>query len=328
MQYRAYGLALESGQPIPGLEPSLADSAPDLVVHLLGDRPLPDRGPITVHHFSSDALNAQGDPLLIVRCSDDRQQYSFAYDDGTRFLLCDRASEVFAQWPAPLTAEDATTYLMGPVLAFVLRLKGRVCLHASSVAVGEDAVAFVGPSGAGKSTLAAALVSRGLRVVSEDVLPMRLENGQVWVDPGGPLIRLWQSSVHSLFGTPDAMPLLTPNWDKRFQPLSTQSGNFMPRSCPLRAIYVLAPRQPGQTKPVISTLAPRDALMTLVLNTYANKMLRPEMRAQEFMLLGQLVEKIRVQELQFGDDFQYLPDVCAEILRDVARLEGNPAPIA
>ncbi|MGH9383055.1 MAG: HPr kinase/phosphorylase [Vicinamibacterales bacterium] len=273
----------------------------------------------------SDALDPHGNPLLIVRRSEDGQQYSFDYGDGTRFLICDRASEVLAHWPDPLTAEDTATYLMGPVFAFVLRLKGRVCLHASSVAVGGNAVAFVGPSGAGKSTLAAALASRGVRVVSEDVLPLRLEDGHVWVDPGGPLIRLWQPSVHSLFGAPDAMPLLTPNWDKRFQPLSARSGNFMPQSCPLRVIYLLGPRQPGQAKAIISALTPREALMALVLNSYSNKLLHNEMRAQEFGLLGQLVAKVPVRALQFGDDFQFLPDVCADLLHDIAQIENSPA---
>jgi len=321
-------LALDSARPIPCLEPCSTDGVPDLVVHLVGDAPLPDRGPIGVLYYSSEAFNDDGRPLLVVRRSEDRQWYSFEYSDGTRFLIGERGSEVMAHWPAPLTIEDATTYLMGPVLAFVLRLKGRVCLHASAIAVGDHAVAFVGPSGAGKSTLAAALASRGMRVVSEDVLPLRLEGGRVWVDPGGPLIRLWQASVHSLFGSPDAMPLLTPNWDKRFQPLSAESGNFMPESCPLRAIYLLAPRKPSQPKAVIAALGGRDALMGLVVNTYANKLLDPEMRAQEFVLLGQLVATTLVRTLEFGDDFQLLPEVCADLLHDVAALERDAASIA
>ena len=328
MRYHVFGLALESSQPIPCLEPLLTAGSPDLVVHLLADEPLPDRGPVTDHHYSSAASNDAGDPLLIVRRSADRQTYSFQYEDGTRFLICEPTSEVFAHWPAPLTVEDTTTYLLGPILAFVLRLKGRVCLHASAVAAGTGAVAFVGPSGAGKSTLAAALVGHGVRVVSEDVVPLRLDAGRVLVDPGGPLIRLWQPSVHSLFGAPDAMPLLTPNWDKRFQPLSTLSGNFMPSSCPLRAIYVLAPRQPAQAKAVISPLAGRDALMALVLNTYANRILDPGMRAQEFKLLGEVLATTPVRTLQFGDDFRFLPAVCADLMQDIAHLERDPAAIA
>lgn len=288
---------------------------------------MPDRGPITVPHHVSDALDSGGNPQLIVRRSEDRKRYSFEYSDGTRFLICDDASEVVAHWPAPLTPEDTATYLMGPVLAFVLRLKGRVCLHASSIAVDGNAVAFVGPSGVGKSTLAAALVSRGFRVVSEDVLPLRLEHNRILVDPGGPLIRLWQSSVHSLFGAPDAMPLLTPNWDKRFQPLSAESGSFMPQSCPLCVIYLLAPRQPGQANAAISPLTSREALMALVLNTYSNKLLDTEMRSQEFELLGQLVAKIPVRTLQFGDDFHFLSEVCADVLHDVGRLDNGPAVI-
>ena len=49
---------------------------------------------------------------------------------------------------------------LGPVFAFVLRLRGAVTFHASAVRIG-DAVAFLGPQGAGKSTTAAALALRG-----------------------------------------------------------------------------------------------------------------------------------------------------------------------
>jgi len=40
----------------------------------------------------------------------------------------------------PLTAEDAVVYLLGPVLGFIMRLRGIVPLHASAVMIGSGAV--------------------------------------------------------------------------------------------------------------------------------------------------------------------------------------------
>ena len=68
---------------------------------------------------------------------------------------------VWAVWPAASSLEDVATYLLGPVLGLLLRLRGVPCLHASAVAFGDSAVAFAGSEGAGKSTTAAALASRG-----------------------------------------------------------------------------------------------------------------------------------------------------------------------
>jgi hypothetical protein len=262
-----------------------------------------------------------------VRRSADGRCYAFEYSDGTQFLIADHGRDVWARWSDPLTSEDTATYLLGPVLGFMLRLRGRLCLHASTVAFGAEAVAFAGPSGAGKSTLAAWLVSKGLKALTEDIVPLRWDAGRVWADAGPPLIRLWQSSVHSLFGAPDSMPLMTPNWDKRFQPLSSERGTFMAESLPLRAVYLLAAREPGRASAEMRALTPQAALLALVANTYANRLLDTDMRAREFQVLGQVLSVVPVRELRLPDEFSGLEAACREILEDVGRLAGDAATI-
>jgi hypothetical protein len=323
-QYRAFGLILESDQPVPGLEPSSTGGAPDIMVTLLGDVPLPSTYEFDLLHHASDRLDDLDVATLVVRRTSDRRAFLFDYRDGSRFLIKDRGARIWAHWPPPLTPEDAATYLLGPVLGFVLRLRGHICLHASCVAVDDEAVAFVGPSGAGKSTLAAALVARGCRALTEDVTPLRLREGRFWVEPGCPVIRLWEPAVEALFGAPDAMPLLTPNWEKRFQPLSAESGTFMSEPRPLRAIYAIGERQ-GERRTTIAVLPQPEALIELVRNTYANRLLDQEMRAQEFGPLATLVEQVGVRALQFADDTACLPGVCSTIVADAAALGKTPS---
>ena len=55
-------------------------------------------------------------------------------------------------------------------MAIFLHLSRRLVLHGSGVACGSGLVAFVGDKGAGKSTTAAAAVSRGWPLVSDDLL--------------------------------------------------------------------------------------------------------------------------------------------------------------
>ena len=76
-------------------------------------------------------------------------------------------------------------------LAALLIQRGLVALHANALAGPRGAVVLMGSSGAGKSTLHAALMKRGLPMLSDDVVALRLgPDGQVWVLPGARQYRL------------------------------------------------------------------------------------------------------------------------------------------
>jgi hypothetical protein len=179
-------------------------------------------------------------------------RHSLQYADDCRFFLELEARTLWARWPSTLTDEDAATYLFGPVLSFFLRLSGKVSLHASVVMIGGRCVAFAGPAGSGKSTLAAALAALGQPVLTEDVACLDETEEGFSVRPGYPLIRLWQSAEHLLPRRETALPLLTPNWDKRYLPLD--GGRHHHESAPLAAIYLLQAREamaaPARVAPV------------------------------------------------------------------------------
>lgn len=91
--------------------------------------------------------------------------------------------------------------LMGRMMAFLLRQRGWLPLHASGVAVGGEAVLFLGISGAGKSTVAAAFHARGHQVITDDVGAVRFEQGQCLICPAGPRIRLFDDALDAFAGT-------------------------------------------------------------------------------------------------------------------------------
>jgi dephospho-CoA kinase len=59
-------------------------------------------------------------------------------------------------------------------------LRGVVCLHASAVAIGDEAIALLGPAGSGKSTTAAAFAERGYSVLAEDVVTLDDRGDHFW----------------------------------------------------------------------------------------------------------------------------------------------------
>ena len=60
--------------------------------------------------------------------------------------------------------------LLGPVIAYWLERAALPVLHASAVAVGGEAAAFLAGSTGGKSSLAAALVAAGCPLLSDDLV--------------------------------------------------------------------------------------------------------------------------------------------------------------
>jgi hypothetical protein len=231
-------------------------------------------------------------------------------------VLDKRGTELWAAWPDTLTLEDTATYLLGPVFGFLLRLRGVTCLHASAVAVNGKALVLLGQAGAGKSTTAAAFARIGYSVLSEDVVAICIQGNDYLAQPGYPLIRLWSDSVQTLFGEPHALPLLTPNWDKRYLDLTKNGDRFQTEPLPIAAIYYLDERLDDPAAPFVGEFPPGQKLITLVANTYTNYLLDKTMRAREFEILGQLLSLAPFRRITPHIDSERLQDLCQAIIED------------
>ncbi len=193
------------------------------------------------------------------------------------------------------------------------------------ISIQDQSIALCGVSQAGKSTTAAALALRGISVLTEDVTPIKILDETFIVEPGYPRICLWPDSVKELLGSPDALPLLTPNWDKRYLPLDGVRATFQSEPKPLGAIYLLAPRMSDSRAPRVEEIAPRDALLALVQNTYMNWLLNREQRAAEFDVLSKIVNQIPIRRLIPHADPARLPALCDLIIEDATTLTSNKA---
>ena len=250
-----------------------------------------------VRLYVSPDRSSGNQPILQVWKLGEGSGFRFRYADGIEFVLDSAGREVGVTWPADMTLEDAATYLVGPILSFVLRLRGIVCLHASAVAVRGLAVAFMGPPSSGKSTLAATFARKGFAVLSDDVVALVERHGQVWVQPGYPRVNLWPDSTEALFGSPGRLPLITRGWDKRFLDLTSGPGEFQSSPLPLGAVYVLSGSVEALYEPRIEPVAGRAALIALVANTSVNYMLDRSMRSREFEFLGSLISRVPMRRV-------------------------------
>src|SRR5215208_6134556 len=150
--YSVYGLRLSSNLPIPGLISTPHPGDVDVKIRL-GSMPpwLPPFSEAAKVWSVGPNLDEHGCPTRMVWQLGDGEYFRYRYSDGTEFILDRAGTEVWASWADDLTLEDTATYLLGPILGFLLRLRGLICLHAGAVVVGESVVALLGPAGAGKS---------------------------------------------------------------------------------------------------------------------------------------------------------------------------------
>ena len=313
-----YGLDVLANRPIPTV-PHSTITAADVRVSFGA---LPDWFDSLQPHevettYVTDYTGECGNPALTFSKLRDGKFYRFSYADRTEFVVDQAGREIWTTWPAPLTLEDNATYLLGPVLGFVLLLRGMVCLHASAVVVDGRAIALVGPAGAGKSTTAAAFAARGFSVLAEDVVTLDDRGESFWVRPAYPCIRLWPASAAALFGSRAALPPLTPNWDKCYLDLTQDSGRFETEPRPLAAIFLLSERSDDYRAPLVETIDRAEGLMSLIANTYATKLMNKQMRAREFEILGRLLAKVPLRRVTPHPDPNRIPELCDSILRNV-----------
>jgi len=322
LNYFIFGLHLRSNLPLPGItaENSSTDRC-DVKLHL-GIQPFSvefPRGSEELTYESSDTNEGGATALRIWKVAGGAF-VRLAYVDGTQFWLDRERENIWATWPNGLSLENTASYLFGPVLGVLLRLRGVTCLHASAVAFENRSVAFVGPAGAGKSTTAAAFARQGHGVISDDIVALLEREGTFHVMPAYPHLYLWPESVKMLYDSPEALPRLLPVWDKRRLALGDRATHFESRCLPLGAIYVLGERRPDPA-PYIEAIRPQSSLLALVAETYGNKILDREMRAREFAVLGRLVSIIPVRRVCPHEDPRKLEDLCRAIREDLFLLD-------
>lgn len=315
MRYSAFGLTLELDRPIPTLAPCEPDAPPDVVCELqLVDQPSafvePAGQPWYESEWRDDATGAPG--LVIYQC---RGAFIVRYSDGTEFTVSDSGDRVVGRYSPTCDPADVVCYLMGPVIGFLLRLRGVVSLHASAIQVGGTAVALVGDACAGKSTTAAQFARMGYRVVTEDIAALSLDAGAIAVRSGCAEVALRPDAVALLFGSADALPRFSESWEKRRLDLAA-TGAFEPGSVPLGAIYLLTNRR-TPSGPNIEDISSGQAIVELLANVYGNRLLHRELRLRELDTIHHVAGAVPVKVATTGGEGQLLERFCNVILEDV-----------
>jgi hypothetical protein len=311
-RFRLYGLAVASDRTIEGIAESPGRNGAEVRVRFSAQRGR--RRPDDALELFASLGEGDAEYLRVLRSADGG--FVFRFDNGARFEVSAGGARINASWPESITFQDVTSYLLGPVLGFVVRLRGTVCLHASAVLVDGAAVAFLGGGGSGKSSLCAYFAGRGHAVLTDDVLALRLGRRGFRVLPGPARIRLWPDTARQLYGADTVLARVLPSdpgWDKRYRDFP--SGT---RTAPLAAIYmgdVGAPQRPR-----IAPCAGREAFLQLAVNRYPVRLPVPGQSGREFSVLAALAKRVPVRRIEARRNLRGLGALHDAVRKDLRRL--------
>ena len=312
-QYRVYGLAVRSNQPLPA--PQDAGHGPaDLEIHISpGPDPFLDwSGPEPLYR-GTESLWRLGDDTWRLGYTDHR-------NGGRWDLTCKRGERIRIRWTEGISVPDIRTYLLNSAVTVALHMRGTPCLHASGVVVNGRAALLLGPSGAGKSTTAAALMSAGNQLLTDDIAVLDVGPRQVLVQPGQPRLRVLADSATAVNKCFDRLP---PVWTdpafstKRYLDAPGGAGRAPGSAAELGVIYVLSPRESGQREPAVTPVIPREGVRWLLGYTYGGAWLDEQRQARLFQSLARVTELVPVRRVDRADCLADLPKLVDLLCEDV-----------
>lgn len=330
-KYKAYGLTLQSNQPLTGLIPACSNAPVDVLVDLIGDRSLKAVPQATLNFTPYQNQDDEfGMRLWSIKRGD--SSYTRFWFRGTLdrcgtvdFCIDEHGERISVIWNQ-VEIDDVIAILLGSVLGCLLRLRGATPLHGCVVAIGEKSIVILGEKGAGKSTTAAALASRGHSILSDDIAVLGDKTQDWLVQPGYPRLRLWPKSINALYkGSEDELTPVFFSWEKRFVQLTDNSSEtgwqFHTEPLPLAAIYILGERQPGNSQPAIEPISSMTAMMTLMSHRSVKDLkLAHDKQEQEFTVLNRVAMKVPVRKVIRSDNLEALPQLCEAIVEDLNKI--------
>jgi hypothetical protein len=209
-------------------------------------------------------------------------------------------------------------YIIGVAMALVLHQRGFLVLHGSAIEHQGRSFAFVAPKFHGKSTISAALQARGCRLVTDDLIAVKLgANGVPVVMPGYPFSKVWPDAFAALGEDHEQSPKFIEGFEKRLR--SVQPEGLATGPSPLKRVYVLGWGEEIGLEPM-----PRaEAFQQAVTHTHHHVMplvqATPLGQVAHFRALGALLAHATICHLRRPRNLENLEATCETLLADFAK---------
>lgn len=208
------------------------------------------------------------------------------------------------------------------VLAGRQQIAGYFILHGNALGLFGRGVILFGASGTGKSTLTTALVSRGAKVISEDVTCLVQTNTDPIILPGPASIKLESDAARALGFDPKELPKAHDTAGKVVLAHKLQPDFFCSETLPLAVGYCLNRHQYDECTWSVRVVdsSSHDALLNLLRSCLGLYLLDVEAQGKLLTSLSNLSENLRIKHLHYGSSYERLTEVCQQIETDVRNL--------
>jgi hypothetical protein len=196
--YWAYGLTIQSEIYFPELFPAVTSLSTDILIK---------KG--SIDSFVQLSPNSLANEIVV------DQNYFYLNVTGIGKYYATSGNLIVIEPFATADLESLRLYCLSNVFAAILFQRHVFPLHAAALKIDNKLVLICGDSGAGKSSLQASLLSRGVKIFSDDVcVPYLTSSGEVFMHPSYPLMKFWRDtlSYFPFLGEPDLQ--LRPNYEK------------------------------------------------------------------------------------------------------------------
>jgi hypothetical protein len=258
-----------------------------------------------------DSIDPTDEPDVTVRLSS-LAEVSVAPNQGNEILvslpwglklLVRAGREVVLDVPAEVDLAVVRAHVLGAAMACVLRQRGCLVLHASCVAQGERAFAFLGGSGWGKSTLASLFHQQGYSLLTDDVMAIQMDGPVPLAVPSFPEVKLLPDAAAAVGINDEGVPMLQSLSYKNIQRLDQ---HFATHPIPLTHLYILRVGEVRDISPVPGPLA----FTELIQHSRATKTMADQaFMKQHFQQCSALVKSVRFSYLQRPRSLEQLPEL-------------------
>jgi hypothetical protein len=311
-RYRVYGVTIESDYPF-GVPLPLSDAPPDLGFELTRDPP----AGVSLAHcrpLYTEGERDDGRPVFAFYALEDRAVVRIS---GAMDFHC-LPDRIVCHLHDPAHSYLMDVALFGMVMSLWLERQGVPTLHASTVRIGDRAVAFLSGRAGGKTSTASACLAAGHTLVSDDLLALTMRAGRVLAQPGYPQMRMWRDQARHFLGSEEAGAPYHPDYEKRRISLGDDFGSFEAAPAPLSRLYL--PERSGDptAEVTISTMPPRVAVMALIRQSFLpREVVRFGLQAARLEFFARLLLTVPVRRLIVPHGLGELPRVVAAIEADV-----------
>ncbi len=302
LQYFAFGLSIESDIPLPELTPSL-ESNRLCDVQIRMDRFLKNGFDAQPYDFLADGST------ITVKLPD---AGVFRIQDGNRIIV------------SPYSGADEDLirlYVLGTCFGIILLQRLIYPLHGSAIAINGKAYAIVGHSGAGKSTLASVFIERGFRILSDDVIAVRMdeEQSRPYVYPSYPQQKLWQNSLTAFGRSHEALRSIYGREDKYCIPIT---DSFHDAPLPLAGVFELTKVQTQEALISVAPVSKLQRLPLLLQHTYRYQLIeRMNMMRWHFERTAMLASSMMIYQLRRSEAVFTAQELADLILNTIAAEE-------